>query len=196
MQTAWHALQLKSRVATDRQLHTREFQHRSAMRFCYHQNLSNDKRVTILGLPCDNRQCHLWRNSRTSGAAFLNTARATRRPQSSRMNARRAEALSSARLANAVPGSSCPCNGPRSANSCSSNWSPGPRGKVPNTHCEGEKPPLRLRLFLVLTASAIAIFMSSKPRTACSVIIRFNTAFNNPSCRSTLPICSGLSTPA
>ena len=68
-----------------------------------------------------------------------------------------AEALSSARLANAVPGSSCPCNGPRSANSCSSNWSPGPRGKVPNTHCEGEKPPLRLRLFLVLTASAIAI---------------------------------------
>ena len=60
--------------------------------------------------------------SPTSGAAFLNTARATRRPQSSRMNARRAEALSSARLANAVPGSSCPCNGPRSANSCSSNW--------------------------------------------------------------------------
>ena len=96
--------------------------------------------------------------SPTSGAAFLNTARATRRPQSSRLNARRAEALSSARLANAVPGSSCPCKGPRSANSCSSNWSPGPRGKVPNTHCEGEKPPLRLRLFLVLTASAIAIF--------------------------------------
>ena len=96
--------------------------------------------------------------SPTSGAAFLNTARATRRPQSSRMNARRAEALSSARLANAVPGSSCPCNGPKSANSSSSNWSPGPRGKVPNTHCEGEKPPLRLRLFLVLTASAIAIF--------------------------------------
>ena len=95
----------------------------------------------------------------TSGAAFLSTARATRRPQSSRMNARRAEALSSACLANAVPGSSCPCKGPRSANSCSSNWSPGPRGKVPNTHCEGEKPPLRLRLFLVLTASAIATFV-------------------------------------
>ena len=97
--------------------------------------------------------------SPTSGAAFLSTARATRRPQSSRTNARRAEALSSARLANAVPGSSCPCNGPRSANSCSSNWSPVPRGKVPNTHCEGEKPPLRLRLFLVLTDSAIAIFV-------------------------------------
>ena len=96
--------------------------------------------------------------SPTSGAAFLSTARATRRPQSSRMNPRRAEALSSARLANAVPGSSCPCKGPRSANSCSSNWYPGPRGKVPNTHCEGEKPPLRLRLFLVLTASAIATF--------------------------------------
>ena len=134
--------------------------------------------------------------SPTSGAAFLNTARATRRPQSSRMNARRAEALSSARLANAVNGSSCPCKGPRSANSCSLNWSPGPRGKVPNTHCEGEKPPLRLRLFLVLTASAIAIFMSSKPWTASSIIIRFNTALNNPPCRSTLPICSGLSTPA
>ena len=78
------------------------------------------------------------------------------------------KSLSSARLANAVPGSTCPCSGPRSANSCSSTWSPGPRGKVPNTHCEGEKPPLRLRLFLVQTASAIAIFMSSKPRTACS----------------------------
>ena len=66
--------------------------------------------------------------------------------------------LSSARLANAVPGSSSPCKGPRSANSCSSNWSPSLHGKVPNTHCEGEKPPLLLRLFLVLTASAIAIF--------------------------------------
>ena len=55
---------------------------------------------------------------------------------------------------------------------------------------------MRLKLFLVLTASAIAIFVSSKPWTACSVIIRFNTALNNPPCRSTLPICSGLSTPA
>ena len=134
--------------------------------------------------------------SPTSGATFLNRARATCRPQSSRMNARRAEALSSARLGNAVPGSSCPYKGPKSANSCSSNWSPGPRGKVLNTHCEGEKPPLRLRLFLVPTSLAIAIFMSSKHRTACSVIIRFNTALNNPPCRSTLPICSGLSTPA
>ena len=89
--------QLKSRVAIGQQLHTREVSCTDqAMRSCYHQNLSNDKRVTSLGLPCDNRQCHQWAYSPTSGATFLNTARATRRPQSSRMNARRAEALSSA----------------------------------------------------------------------------------------------------
>ena len=131
--------------------------------------------------------------SPTSGAAFLETARGTQRPQSSRMNARLAEALSSARLSNAVAGSSCPCKGPRSANSCSSNRPLGLRGKVWSTHCEGEKPPFRLRLFLVLTASAIAILMSSKPWTACSVIVRFNTALNNLPCRSTLPICLVLS---
>ena len=45
----------------------------------------------------------------------------------------------------------------------------------------------------MLTASAIAIFMSSKPWTACSVIVRFNTALNNLPCRSTLPICLVLS---
>ena len=94
----------------------------------------------------------------TSGAAFLSTARATRRPQSSRMNARRAEALSSARLANwrtrclvrAVlardPGRRTPAR---------QKWSPGPRGKVPNTHCEGEKPPLRLRLVVEALDSVI-----------------------------------------
>ena len=61
---------------------------------CYHQNLSNDKLVTIPGHPCDNSNvtCGVFP---TSGAAFLHTARATRRPQSSRMNARQAEALSS-----------------------------------------------------------------------------------------------------
>ena len=63
-------------------------------------------------------------------------------------------------------------------------------------HSERGTSPLRLRLFLVRTASAVAIFMSSKPWTACSAIIRFNTALNNPPCRSTLPLCSGLSTPA
>ena len=98
----------KSRVATDRQLHTREFQHKSTMRFCYHQNPIKRQAGDHPGLPCDNRQCHLWAYSPTSGETFLNTARSTRRPQSSRMNARRAEALSSARLANAVPGLSCP----------------------------------------------------------------------------------------
>ena len=191
VQTAWRALQLKSRVAIGRRLHTREFQHRSAMRSCYHQNLSSDKRETIPGLPCDNRQCHLWRIIQPVAQLF-----SVQLVQLVDRNPRRAEAPSSARLANAVPGWSCPCTGPRSANSCSSNWSPGPRGKVPNTGCEGEKPPLRLRLFLVLTASAIAIFVSSKPWTACSATIRFSTAWNNPPCRSTLPTCSGLSTPA
>ena len=33
-------------------------------------------------------------------------------------------------------------------------------------------------------------------KTLDSVIIRFNTALNNPPCRSTRPIRSGLSTPA
>ena len=128
------------------------------MRSCYHQNLSSDKRrpALVFLARTDNVTSGVFSYEWSS---FLSTARATRRPQSSRMDARRAEALSSARLANAVPGSSCPCKGPRSANSCSSNWRPGPRGKVPNTHCEGEKPPLRLRLFLVLTASAIAFFV-------------------------------------
>ena len=58
VQTAWRTLQLKSRVAIGRQLHTRGFQHRSAMRSCYHQKLSSDKRETSLGHPCGSRQCH------------------------------------------------------------------------------------------------------------------------------------------
>ena len=196
MQTAWRVLQLKSRVAIGRQLHTREFQHRSAMRSCYHQNLSSDKRrpALVFLARTDNVTSVVFSYEWSS---FLSTVRATRRPQSSRMDARRAEALSSARLANAVPGSSCPCKVPRSANSCSSNWRPGPRGKVPSTDCEGEKPPLRLRLFLVLTNGlGDRVFLSSKPWTACSAPIRFSTALNNPPCRSTLPTCSGLSTPA
>ena len=126
VRTAWRALQLKSRAAGGRQRRTRRLQRRSATRSCYHQNLPGDKRVTSFGRPCGSRRWSPVAYSLTSGAASLSTTRATRRPQSSRTNARRAEALSSARLANAVPGSSCLCKGPRSANSCSSNWSPRP----------------------------------------------------------------------
>ena len=182
VQTAWQALQLKSRVATDRQLHTREFQHRSTMRFCSHQNLSNDKRVTILGLPCDNRQyvtcgvfSHKWSSFSQYSSCDSSTAVLTYE-----------------------------CSTSRSSEFCTS----GERGTWLELSLQWSQVSEFLLIKLVSRSSWKAtiatevvlganrlsdrdFFMSSKPWTACSVIIRSNTALNNPPCRSTLPICSG-----
>ena len=126
LQTACQVLQLKSRVATYRQLHTGEFQQRSAMHFCYHQNLPNVKRMTILGLPCDTSggasqysTCVFWYECSTSRSSEFCTS--GERDTWLELSLKK---------------------GPRSANSCSSNWSPGLRGKVPpilvvrNHHCD------------------------------------------------------------
>ena len=113
---------------------------------------------TSLGLPCENRQCHQWRillpveqlsqhSSCNSSSAILTYECSTSRSSKFCTSGERGTWLE------------LPLQGSQVSKFLLIKLASGSRGKVPNTHCEGEKPPLRLRLFLVLTASAIAIFV-------------------------------------